>query len=396
METYLRLMYLKHRYSLGYETLVKEVSDSLSWRRFCRIALDGAVPHATTLMKLTRRFGPEIVDDLNQTLLHHAVDGKLLRSRRVRVDTTAMEADVRYPTDSGLCAHSVSRLGRLVAKVQGAGMSVRTRFRNRRRSAGKLVRQVSHALSGRATDRRAAVERLTAELHRLVQATARQANRVLTNAKQAVRRAHRQERHRRSEWLVTALQQELVRVQRIIEQTRQRLAGERSIPDRMVSLADPDARPIRRGKPQQPNEFGYKVTIADTPEGFVVAHQVHRGNPADAQTLQAAVAAAQDLGMKVGTVVADRGFGDVVGDQALAALRIWDKVIPRKGRAAAVERTRNWRRRYRWRAGCEGRISALKREYGLRRSRLKGHRGAQSWAWLGVLAHNLDRMVALS
>ncbi len=100
--------------------------------------------------------------------------------------------------------------------------------------------------------------------------------------------------------------------------------------------------------------------------------------------------------MRVVTVLADRGYGDTVGDQALAALGIEDKVIPRKGRAAPVERTRGWRRRYRWRAGCEGRISGLKRGYGLRRSRLKGYQGAQSWAGFRVLAHNLDRMVALS
>src|SRR5450759_3649936 len=69
METYLRLMYLKHRYTLGYETLVKEVADSLSWRRFCRIRLDEGVPHSTTLIKLTKRCGPELIEDLNETLL---------------------------------------------------------------------------------------------------------------------------------------------------------------------------------------------------------------------------------------------------------------------------------------------------------------------------------------
>src|SRR5437870_13140200 len=69
IETYLRLMYLKHRYGLGYETLVKEVADSLSWRRFCRLGLAGEVPHATTLLKLTRPFGPASVAELNQARL---------------------------------------------------------------------------------------------------------------------------------------------------------------------------------------------------------------------------------------------------------------------------------------------------------------------------------------
>jgi hypothetical protein len=128
IETYLRLMYLKHRYGLGYETLVKEVADSLSWRRFCRLALDGEVPHPTTLLKLTRRFGPAVVEELNQAVLKTAVERKLLRSRRLRTDTTVMEADIRHPTDSGLCAHAISRLGRAVRRVRAIGLASRTSF----------------------------------------------------------------------------------------------------------------------------------------------------------------------------------------------------------------------------------------------------------------------------
>jgi IS5 family transposase len=391
MERYLRLMYLKHRYTLGYETLVKEVADSLSWRRFCRIRLDEPVPHSTTLIKLTKRCGPETIDELNTTLLRTAVERRVLRSRRLRVDTTATEADVRYPTDSGLCAHAVSRLGRAVGKVKASGLAARTRFRNRRQTAGKIIRKISHALSGRPKDRRAAVDKMTAEVHRVVNATMKEAVHVLTNARRALHSGHSTGEHQ-----VRKLEEEIALAQRIIDQTAQRLAGDRTIPDRMISLSDPDARPIRRGKPQQPTEFGYKVSIADTPEGFVVSHQVYTGNPADAQTLEAAIGGAQDIGMNVTSVFADRGYGDAVGDNALAARGITDSVIPRKGKAHPKQHTRAWRRRYRWRAGAEGRISALKRGYGLRRTRLKGYRGARIWTGFGVLTSNIDRFVALA
>jgi IS5 family transposase len=391
METYLRLMYLKHRHTLGYETLVKEVADSLSWRRFCRIRLDDHVPHSTTLIKLTKRCGPEIIDDLNATLLRTAVERKLLRSRRLRVDTTATEADVRYPTDSGLCAHAVSRLARAVTRVKSAGLATRTRFRNRRQKAGKIIRKVSHALSGRPRDRRAAIDKLTGEVHRLVIATAKQVAAVIRNARRALRAGHP-----KGQKQVLNLEREMALAQRLIDQTALRLTGERVIADRLISLSDPDARPIRRGKPQQPTEFGYKVSIADTPEGFVVSHQVYRGNPADAQTLEAAIGGAQAIGMRVTSVFADRGYGDVVGDDALAARGITDSVIPRKGSAHPKQHTRAWRRRYRWRAGAEGRISALKRGHGLRRTRLKGYRGATIWTGFGVLTNNIDRFVALA
>ena len=307
IESYLRLMYLKHRYRLGYETLVKEVADSLSWRRFCRIGLDKRPPHPTTLMKLTRRFGPEIVEELNRALLERAVSDKLLRSRRLRVDTTCVEADVRYPTDSGLCAHAVSRLGRAVERVKAAGLAARTRFRDRRRSAAKALRQVSATLS-RGGNSRPAVDRKTAALHRLAVRAAAEATRVLRNARRAVRAGGR-----RGGAQVARLGEELRRAERVIRQTATRLSGQRTIPDRVVSLCDPDARPIRRGKPQKPTEFGYKASVADTAEGFVVSHQVYAGNPADAQTLEAAVRAAREIGMRVRTVLADRAYGNVTG-----------------------------------------------------------------------------------
>jgi transposase, IS5 family len=387
MESYLRLMYLKHRDGLGYETLVKEVSDSISWRRFCRIALDRPVPHPTTLSKLTRRFGPEIVEDLNRALLESAVEAKVLRSRRLRVDTT-VEADVRYPTDSGLCAHAVSRLGRAVNRVKQAGLAARTRFRDRRRAAGVRVRRVSHALGRRGS--REAIDRLTGELHEIVRHAHGQARRVLRNAQRA-RRAGRAHGHAQ----VRRLAEELDRVGRLIAQTQVRLDGRRTIPDRMISLSDPDARPIRRGKPGRPTEFGYKVSVGDCPEGLVVSHQVYAGAPYDADTLEAAVAGAQEIGMRVRTVLADRGYGNETADQALARRRIGDRVIPRVGRADPIQHTRAWRRRYRFRAGCEGRISGLKRGRGWARSRLKGHIGARIWVGHGVFTHNLDRMVAL-
>jgi transposase, IS5 family len=110
METYLRLMFLKFRYRLGYESLCREVTDSITWRRFCRIPLDGAVPHPTTLMKLTTRCGSAPVDGLNEALLAKAAEAKLLRTNRIRADTTVVAANVAYPTDSGLLARAIRRI----------------------------------------------------------------------------------------------------------------------------------------------------------------------------------------------------------------------------------------------------------------------------------------------
>lgn len=119
METYLRLMFLKFPYRLGYESLCREVTDSITWRRSCRIGLDGSVPHPTTLMKLTTRCGSAAVAGLNEALLAKAVEAKLLRTTRLRADTTVVAANVSYPTDSGLLAKAVRRIATTGRRVQG-------------------------------------------------------------------------------------------------------------------------------------------------------------------------------------------------------------------------------------------------------------------------------------
>lgn len=384
IETYLRLMYLKHRYSLGYETLVEEVGDSLSWRRFCRIGLSDRVPHSTTVLKLTRRFGPEVVDELNREALKAAVEKKLLRSRRLRVDCTVMEADIRFPTDSGLCAHAISRISRAVSAVKAMGLAARTRFRNRLRTAGKISRRMSLGV-GRPGSK-GVVLKLTGELASLAMKTIRQGKRVLRNARRGKKES------KKAAAAIRRLDTDLERAQCVVTQTKRRVGGETAIPDRMISLCDVDARPIRRGKIRNPTEFGYKVALGDTPEGFVVAHQVLEGNPVDAETLAPVLQQAKNVGMRVKTVFADRGYGREPTDQVLAEAGIADKVIPRMGRADPVESTRNWKRRYRWRSGGEGRISHLKRRFGWNRTRLKDHAGARIWSGFGVLANNLDRI----
>src|SRR5579859_1485755 len=388
IETYLRLMYLKHRYALGYETLCREVADSFTWRRFCRIALDGRVPDPSTLMKLTKRLGPGLLEELNAELLSLAVERKVLRSRRLRVDTTVVEADIRSPTDSGLCAHALSRLTRLAKRVKATGLAPRARLRDRRRSVGKRVRAIS-AARVRGRQSLATLDRLTAEIAERAKWTVREARRV-------ARSAHRGARRKRvSVALVERLERELEAAEQILAQTDLRLAGQRTIPDRRVSLVDPDARPIRMGSPARPTEFGFKARVADTGEGFVIADVPERGGPVDASLLDGAITKATKAGMQVRSVYADRGFGTSTGDAALNRHRIREPVIPRQQRAAPIEHSRTWKRRYRYRNGLEGRISQLKRK-GLRRTRLRSLAGAQTWVGGITLAHNLQRMALLT
>jgi transposase, IS5 family len=394
VDTLLRLLYLKHRYGLGYETLCREVSDSISWRRFCRIPLDRPVPHPTTLIKLVRRAGPEVIEELNAALVAKLAAGKLLRARKLRVDTTVVEADIDHPTDADLLEKAVRKLGGLVRRVKARGVASRTRFRDRGRAAGRRLKQISRTLRRRTGQAPAEIDRLTGQVAGIARRTLGQAEQVARNARRTLGKRPGDGRLRR---LLDRLEQTTTATRRLLDQTRQRLAGNRVIPDRLVSLADPDARPIRKGKPGRATEFGDTVLLVEDDRGFIAAHQTHKGNPADATLLVGAVNQVTGVtGRPPGTVVGDRGFGTAANDQALEALGVKRVGLQRNGTPGkarrAWEQTRPFRRLRNWRVGIEARISHLKRGFGLRRTRLRRLGGSRTWVGLGIFAYNLQRM----
>jgi IS5 family transposase len=398
IETLLRLLYLKHRYGLGYESLCREVADSIGWRRFCRIPLDRPVPHPTTLVKLVGRAGPEVIGQLNQALLGKLVAGKLLRGRKLRVDTTVVAADIDHPTDADLLEGAVRKLGGLVRRVKGRGAATRIGFRDRSRSAGRRLKQISRTLRRRTGQAPAEVDRLTAEVAGIARRTLGQAERVARNARRALGKRPGDGRLRR---LLGRLEQTTTLTRRLLAQTRQRLGGDRVIPDRLVSLADPDARPIRKGKPGRATEFGYTVLLAECERGFIATHHTHKGNPPDAAQLLGAVTDVTAVtGRPPGTVVGDRGFGTAANDAALAELGVARIGLARTGTPGkarrAWEQTRAFKRMRNWRVGIEARISQLKRSFGLRRTRLRRLDGARTWVGLGIFAYNLQRMTVVA
>jgi transposase, IS5 family len=400
LDTYLRMMFLKSRYRLGYELLCREVADSISWQRFCHIPLGGQVPHPTTLVKLTHRLGEQTVTGLNEALLHTAAEHKVLRTHRVRADTTVVEANVRYPTDAGLLGRAIGRLATTIARIQAAGAATRTRVRDRRRSARRRAHRIARTLRGRSEQAKQLVLRTTGDLADLAEQAVGDAVQVARNARRHLARAGEQPTGKLAR-LVADLEATIARTGQVIGQARTRLAGQ--TPDgatRLVSLHDPDARPICKGRLGKPVEFGYKAQVADNPDGVVLDYQVEVGNPADAPLL---VPAVQRISQRAGrvprAVTADRQYGEAAIDQQLAALGVERVAIPRKGQPGAArqahEHTRWFRRLVKWRTGSEGRISHLKHRYGWDRTLMDGIDGARIWCGQGVFAHNLVKISGL-
>src|SRR5215472_10119875 len=395
IECYLRLMFLKFRYRLGYESLCAEVSDSISWRLFCRIGLDAKVPHPTTLMKLTTRCGEEPV-----------AGQKLLRTARVRADTTVIGANVAYPTDVGLLAKAVGKLVRAARRVQAAGGATGTVMTDRRRAAARRMRQAASTLHTRGKLSREeatqAIRRVTGELAGLAEKTAAQATAVLRNGRRAVPQAISGRVRGRLVRALAELAVTIGRTAQVVAQARTRLAGRTpQSATRLVSLHDPDARPIRKGRIDRPVEFGYKAQVADNDDGIILDYAVEYGAAADGPQLAPAVERIRRRAGRVPrAVTADRGYGHPVVERDLRALGVRTVAIPRQSVTSsarkAIEHGRSFRRLVKWRTGCEGRISYLKRGYGWDRTQLDTRQGAAIWCGHGVFAHNLIKIAALS
>jgi transposase, IS5 family len=391
METYVRLMVLKQRYRWGYRTLVAEVSDSIHPRRFCRISLSERVPDESTVRKLTRRIGAETVAELTRALIVKATREKRFRPRAVRIDATVVEADVKYPTDSGLASAGVrvlAREGRKLAKLIG---EKKRRVRDRSRSIGRKLRAITRTIRRRSGEAKAEVLKLTAETGALLSKSVTEARRLAAVA----RRKARGRGARAKLKAAVALEAMADRCEKVARQIKQRVAGE-PIKDRIVSLHDPDARPIRKGKLGKPNEFGFVSQLAEVTEstkpgarGLILPASTEIGNPAEDTLLPDTVAELGRLGIIVREVAVDGGFNVDPTNTALEDLQPTNVFIA--GRQEPGSK-RTQRRLRRYRTGAEGRISHLKRRYGLDRSRLKGDAGRQIWTEWGILAYNADTL----
>ena len=391
LETYVRLMVLKARYRWGYRTLVAEVSDSIHLRRFCRISLSERVPDESTVRKLTRRIGAETVAKMTRALIVNATREKRFRPRAVRIDSTVIEADVKYPTDAGLASsgvHVLAREGRKLAKLIG---EKRARVRDRSRAMGRKLRAITRTVRRRSGEAKSEVIKLTGKTGAMLE-------RSVTEARRLAALARRRARGRGAKAKLKAaakLEEMADRCEKVAVQIKQRVAGE-PIKDRIVSLHDPDARPIRKGKLGKPNEFGFVSQLAEVTEntkrgarGLILPASTELGNPAEDTLLPGTVAELQRLGIRPREVALDGGFN--VGPTSTALQDLRPKNVFIAGRQEPGSK-RTQRRLRRYRTGAEGRISHLKRRYGLDRSRLKGDQGRQIWTEWAILTYNTDTL----
>jgi IS5 family transposase len=313
----------------------------------------------------------------------------------MRCDSTVVAADIRYPTDIDLAAQATRKLAKVGRKLQDAVPGLKRRVRDRSRAVGKRVRALGQTLRRRSGDARAEVARLTQETAAHAETTVREARMLLAEVEDRAGDAGKATAR-----VVSDLRQVVRHAERVADQIQQRFAGER-ITDRLVSLCDPDARPVRRGKLAQPTEFGYVAQLAEITantrpgaRGLVLPPKLRPGSEHENNLLPQTVEELICLDLSPDEAVFDAGFAIRATTEAMARVGTEPFIV---GSARARARPRRAQRRLaRYRVGSEGRISHLKRGYQLGRTRLRGERGAQIWASWSVFTYDLDTVAAMN
>ena len=388
-EVALRMLILKHVRNWSYEVLEREVRANVVYRTFCRIGTE-KVPDEKTLVRLGQAIGPETIRELHDRIVGLAQQRRVIQGRKMRVDTTVVESNIHYPTDSGLLQDGARVLTRTMQQIAGKAGHLKKKVRNRMRTVSKRVIAIAHALRHKGPEGELKRTKEYGQLLRVTRQILHDSRRVLQEVEALPPRRGRKVRHL-SERLETMAE----RVRRVVRQTEARVfEGLTQFPGKLVSLFESHTEIIRKGKAGKPNEFGKLVQLQEAENQIITHYEVYEERPSDRHLLLPAVEVQKrKLGRAPRWLAADAGYYSRANEEGAQALGVKYVSVPNRSTRSAErrqwEKQRWFKRSQKWRTGCEGRISVLKRRHGLARCRYHGFDGMRRWVGLGVIADNL-------
>ena len=393
-EVVLRLLILKHIRNWSYQVLEREVRANLVYRNFSRVG-GAKMPDAKTIGRWGVALGPQVIKQIHERMVKIAQDKGVADGRRMRVDTTVVETDVHYPTDSSLLGDGVRVLTRTMKKITEIAGKVGAKLRDRSRSVKLRVLDVARAARSKAKQSQEKLKRAYGQLLNSTSRVVGQAKHFSAEVATGVKRSTDVLQQLALENLRCQIDAMVPLVRQVMKQTRARiLRGDTRADGKILSLFEPATEVIRKGKAGKPNEFGKMVKLQETENQIVTDYEVYDRRPSDSDLLIGAVETHQArLGRTPRLVAADAAFYSAKNEMAVKAKGVKRVCIPNRS-TKSPERKREQKKRWfrngqKWRTGCEGRISVIKRRHGLSRCRYKGDAGMKRWVGLGVIADNL-------
>jgi IS5 family transposase len=393
-EVVLRLLLLKHVRNWSYQVLEREVRANLVYRDFTRVGA-GKTPDAKTMGRWGVALGPEAIKQIHERIVQIAQGNGLVEGRRMRVDTTVVETNIHYPTDSSLLGDGVRVLIRTMRKITKIAGEAGAKLCDRSRSVKLRVLDIARAARAKGKPHKERLERAYGKLLNSTSRVVGQAKRFSGEIAEGVKRSTDILKQLALEGLRRELDEMLPRVKQVMKQTRARIfRGDTRSEGKLLSLFEPSTEIIRKGKAGKPNEFGKMVKLQEAENQIVIDYDVYARRPSDSDLLIAAMETHRArLGRTPHLVAADAAFYSSRNEAAAKQMGVKRVCIPNRA-TKSPDRKREQKKRWfrngqKWRTGCEGRISVVKRRHGLNRCRYKGETGMKRWVGLGVIADNL-------
>jgi IS5 family transposase len=389
-EVILRMLLLKHMRDWSYAEVSREVRANLVYRQFTGIG-GGKVPDDKTMGRLGRQLGPSVVEKLHQRMVAIAQEKYIVSGRKMRVDTTVVETNIHYPTDSTLMNDGVRVLTRVMKKVVEVAGELGTQLRDRTRSVKRRILEI--ALASRDKSERGQ-EKIKEAYGKLLNTTGRvlgQARKISSEIAGKGMRGTRAVLQKAKQ----QLDEMIPRLDQVRKQARERVfGGNTRVQSKILSVFEPDTEVIRKGKASKPTEFGKMVKIQEAENQIVTHYEVFDQRPSDSDLLTPSIETHLEVfGHAPNLVAADAGFFSAANEAKAEELGVKRVSVPSrstKSEKRKREQKKRWfKKAQKWRTGCEGRISVLKRRHGLDRSRYKGTDGMKRWVGLGVIADNV-------
>jgi len=393
-EIVMRMLLLKHIRNWSFDVLEREVRPSLLYREFTRVGA-GKVPDSKTLGRQALALGPEVIKQIHERVVALAIENKVVQGRKMRVDTTVVETNIHYPTDSSLLGDGVRVLTRVMKKIAVIAGKAGSKLRDRSRSVKFRILEIGRAARSKGEQGK---ERIKLAYKRLLDSTGRvvgQAKRFCKEITQGVKCSRDVLQQAALEGLRRELETMLPRVQQVMFQARERVFnGNTHVAGKLVSIFEPSTEVIRKGKASKPTEFGKMVKIQESENQIITDFQVYASRPSDSDLVIPALDShLRLLGRAPRLMAGDAAFFSAKNEEQAKEMGVKRVCIPSRSTKSAArkqeQRSRWFKHGQKWRTGCEGRISVLKRRHGLNRCRYKGEHGMNRWTGLGVIADNL-------
>jgi len=393
----LRSLILMRIKNWDYRELRERINDGYTLRNFTGF-YSQPVPKHNAFNQAFNRIQPATLEKINDAVIQAAVQDGLEDGKKLRVDTTVVETDIHWPTDATLLWDTVRVLVRLIGRLRKIVPNDVPRFPNRKRAARKRMQKLQRMTAAQRTNQQVPTYRqlltitqeVLANAGRAVEATSQSCGKTVIDTLDLAS-------------LRTEITEYCQLGLRVVDQARRRILEEEQVPvpEKLFSIFEPHSDLIVRGKVNKPIEFGHKVFLAESAQGLITQYRVLKGNPSDEDHVKPSLKNHKDMfGAAPEIFAGDRGFDNQDNQKECVQAGVACPSIPQRGgkktpERAALEKTPDFKKAQRFRAGIEGRISVLFRGRGMKRCLAQGRERFESFVGAAVLANNLMKIAHL-